>query len=248
MWHKLYSLTFTTVFGKVACHVCLKPLGCGQAERNGGALKHLKTGKRSHLSCAKVEKQATVYGAACIDKMRAKEAVEEQSGIVVSRWMDADMAFEMGLENWAGNPGNVPVPVVPKRLFKAWIEDWEWDCIHHNDEVAEAKLLQKYGGMRWTDPDGDGVGGRGMCIADAGNMEYQGGRNGAGWCLIDTNKLDGGMEPWTIDIVIDLIAEYPQPAEMNVEILVDDELREANFERSQQQSNKKQQTIQRKIK
>ena len=56
------------------------------------------------------------------------------------------------------------------------------------------------------------------------------------------------MEPWTIDIVIDLIAEYPQPAEMNVEILVDDKLREANFERSQQQSNKKQQTIQRKIK
>ena len=98
------------------------------------------------------------------------------------------------------------------------IEDWEWECIRHNDDVAEAKLLQKYGGMRWNDPDGDEGASRGMCIADAGNVEFQGGRNGAGWCLIGTNELDGGMEPWTIDVVIDLIAEYPQPAESNVEV------------------------------
>ena len=158
------------------------------------------------------------------------------------------MPCEMGLENWAGNPGNVPAPVVPKRLFKAWIDDWEWECIRHNDDVAEAKLLQKYGGMRWNDPDGDEGASRGMCIADAGNMEFQGGRNGAGWCLIGTNELDGGMEPWTIDVVIDLIAEYPQPAESNVEVVMDAELREANVERARQQSNKKQQTIQRKRK
>ena len=126
------------------------------------------------------------------------------------------------------------------------IEDWEWECIRHNDDVAEAKLLQKYGGMRWNDPDGDEGASRGMCIADAGNMEFQGGRNGAGWCLIGTNELDGGMEPWTIDVVIDLIAEYPQPAESNVEVVMDAELREANVERARQQSNKKQQTIQRK--
>ena len=49
LWHKLYSVPFTKVFGKVACRACSKPLGCGLAERNWGALKHLKTGKRSHL-------------------------------------------------------------------------------------------------------------------------------------------------------------------------------------------------------
>jgi hypothetical protein len=244
LWHKLYSLKFTTVFGKVACRVCSKPLGCGQAERNWGALKHLKTGKRSHLSGEKAEKQATIYGAACIDKMRALSAHEEKNGIVSSRWTDADMAFDMGLENWDGPLGNVPAPVVPKRLFKAWIEDWEWECIHHNDEVAEARLLQKYGGMRWYDPDPNGDGsGRGMCIADAGNMEFQGGRNGSGWCLIGTNETDGGMEPWDINIAIDLIAEYMQPAEMNVEVIIDEDLREANEEQSRRRPKKRQQTI-----
>jgi hypothetical protein len=196
------------------------------------------------LSGDKAEMQATIFGAACIDKMRARQAEEEING-VSCRWTDADMEIEMGLENWTVIPGGLPVlPVAPKRFFKAWIEDWEWECIRHKDEVAETRLLQKYGGMRWLDPDPDGAGaGRGICIADAGNMEFQGGRNGAGWCLIGTNEVDGDMEPWTIDIAIDLIADYPQPAEMNVEIVIDEELREANWE---QQSNKKQQKIRRK--
>lgn len=245
LWHKLYSLKFTEVFGKVACRACSKPLGCGQAERNWGALKHLKTGKRSHLSSDKVEKQATVYGAACIDRMRTKAAFEERNGVVISRWSDADMTLDMGLENWGGNPADVPVPIVAKRIFKAWIEEWEWDLIRDNDEVSEQRLLAKYGGMRWHDPDMDGEGSRGMIIADAGNMEFQGGRKGCGWCLIGTNELDGGMEPWTINIAIDLIAEYPQPPEMNVEIIIDEELREANADRIQQPPKRKQQKIQR---
>lgn len=42
---------------------------------------------------------------------------------------------------------------------------------------------------------------------------------------------DGGMEPWVLDVVIDLIAEYEQPSEMNIEVIVDEELRVANGER-----------------
>ena len=61
-------------------------------------------------------------------------------------------------------------------------------------------------------------------------MEYQGGRNGAGWCLIGTRESDGGMEPWVLDVVIDLIAEYELPIEMNVEVVVNDALRAANAE------------------
>jgi hypothetical protein len=244
LWHKIYSVPYHPVFGKVACRVCSKPLGCGQAERNWGALKHLKTGKRSHLSSDKAEKQATIYGAACIDKKRAMDNAGDGGGNAGSSWTDADMAFDMGLENWVGAPENLPVPVVPKRLFKAWIEEWEWDCIHRKDPVAEKKLLQKYGGMRWIDPDPDGSGRtRGMCIADAGNMEFQGGRNGSGWCLIGTNGIDEVMEPWAIDIAIDLIADYEQPAEANVEMIIDEELREANWEEAHQHSNKKQQRI-----
>jgi hypothetical protein len=233
VWHKLYSAPFTKVFGIVACRVCSKPLGCGQAERNWGALKHLKTGKRSHLSADKAQKQATVYGASCIDKRRSVEAAEESGGFcLANRWTDADLAIDMGLESWGGNPGNVPAPVAPKRLFKAWIEDWEYECIHDKDPVAEQRLLQKYGGMRWTDPDDEH---NELCIADVVDMEFQGGRNGSGWCVVGTRESDGGSEPWDIDVVIDLIAIYEQPAELNVEVILNDELRAANNERRQEQ-------------
>ena len=229
MWHKLYSIPFTKVFGKVACRVCSKPLGCGQAERNWGALKHLKTGKRSHLSAEKAERQATVYGAASIEKSRAVAAEEERNGwLVESRWTDADILMQVGLECFDGMPGeDVPAPVVARRLFKAWIEDWEWEAIGTRDVVMEARLLQKYGGLSWIDPDENE-----LCVAIEERMEFQGGRNGAGWCLLGTRvNGDGGMEPWVLDVVIDLIAEYEQPSEMNIEVIVDEELRVANGER-----------------
>jgi hypothetical protein len=83
LWHKLYSIPFTDVFGKVACRVCSKPLGCGPAERNWGSLKHLKSGQRSHLSAEKAQKQATVYGAASMDKARMIQSAEEKNGYVL---------------------------------------------------------------------------------------------------------------------------------------------------------------------
>jgi hypothetical protein len=227
VWHKLYSIPYTKVFGKVACRVCSKPLGCGQAERNWGALKHLKTGKRSHISGDKAQKQATVYGAACIDKARAALAIEEANGLVVeTRWTDADLAFELGLENWEVGNGNVPVPLVPKRIFRAWIEDWEWDLIMVNDCLAEAKLLQKYQGLMWIDqdsPDEDME----LCVALENKMEFQGGRHADGWCLICTRP-DGSQDPWTLHCVVDEIGEYEQPAELNVEVIFNEEMRAAN--------------------
>ena len=96
LWHKLYSIPFTEVFGRVACRVCSKPLGCGNAERSWGVVKHLKSGKRSHLSASKSQKQATVYGASSYDRARAKESLEERNGLMVeTRWTDADMLVEI---------------------------------------------------------------------------------------------------------------------------------------------------------
>jgi hypothetical protein len=239
LWHKLYSIPFTDVFGKVACRVCSKPLGCGPAERNWGSLKHLKSGQRSHLSADKAQKQATVYGAASIDKARMIQAAEEKNGYVLeSRWTDADLAFAHGLEDWDGGPGNVPEPLVPKRIFNAWIEDWEWDLLHHNDPVSEARLLQKYVGLRWIDPD---EGRDELTIVDHECMEYQGGRNAPGWCVIGVRDSDGVYEPWQIcgGDVIDLIAAYEQPAELNVEVVINEELRAANEQRIIEQENRK---------
>ena len=40
-----------------------------------------------------------------------------------------------------------------KRVFRAWIEDWEKDLIMQNDCVAEAQLLEKYKGLVFVDPN-----------------------------------------------------------------------------------------------
>ena len=49
------------------------------------------------------------------------------SGGILNHRTDADMAFEMGLENWIGN---VPAPpVAPKCLFKEWINEREWEFV-----------------------------------------------------------------------------------------------------------------------
>lgn len=225
LWHKLYSIPFTKVFGLVACRVCSKPLGCGNAERNWGTFKHLKTGKRSHLSGDKAQKQATVFGAASMEKARAIQAAEEANGMVVeSRWSDADICFELGLENW-NLAGAIAIPkvVVPKRIFYAYMEDWEFELIHNKDVLAKERLLQKYGGLRWRDKDNDDD----MVIAVNDDMTFQAGRKSAGWCVLGLND-DGTTEPWTIDCVIDEIAECEQTEEMNVEVIIDEVKRAAN--------------------
>lgn len=244
LWHKLYSIPYTEVFGKVACRVCSKPLGCGNAERSWGVLKHLKSGKRSHLTGERAQKQATVYGAASLDRVRALESVEEHSGTAVeTRWTDADMVFEMGLENFETLPGVVPAAVVPKRLFKAWMEDWEFDCLHKNDPLAKERLLHKYGGLRWEDKDDN----QNLCIADTTDMEYQGGRGGSGWCVIGLMS-DGTTEPWIINCVIDEMAEYNYPPEMNVEVITNTILREANKAQfAEEATNKNKQQLQNEV-
>lgn len=185
------------------------------------------------LSADKAEKQATVYGAACMDKAKMIQEAEESSGLVQeSHWTDEDIAFNLGLESWDEGAGNVPEPVVPRRIFNAWIEEWEWDCIHDRDSVSEARLLQKYQGLMWIDPDQvDDSDTYELNTAEDTNMEYQGGRDSPGWCVIGTRFGDGGMEPWPINVVIDLIAIYVQPVELNVEVVVNPIMRAANEQR-----------------
>ena len=237
VWHKLYSMPFTTVFGRVACRACSKPLGCGNAERNWGNFKHLKSGKRSHLSGDRSQKQSTVFGAASLDRTRATQRSEEHGGMLVeTRWSDADINFDMGLESWV-NTGGAPAPnLVPRRLFHAWIEDWEFPLIHHNDQVSKAKLLHKYGGMRWEDLDNQYA----LTMADETEMEFKGGNRATalGWCVIGKRHDNGTTETWTIDLVIDEIASYAQLPELNVEIIINQDLRAANKPRLVEELNK----------
>jgi hypothetical protein len=92
-----------------------------------------------------------------------------------------------------------------QRIFCAWVEDWEQDARKNNDVVAEARLLQKYRGLVFHDPDTD----NGFCIYDK-NMEFRRGR-GNGWFVLavcSTNAVED--EAFTLEIACELIGGTPQ--------------------------------------
>ena len=216
LWHKSYSLPFTNIFGAVACRVTSKILGIGLAERAWGAVKHLKTGQRAKLGDDKVKKQATIIGAACMEKARSERAAIEADPERVGKvWTDEDVTFDLQLEKWGID---LPVILGPKRIFKGWLEDWEEAIVKKNDPVHEAKLLRKYGGLRWHDVDNDK-----MFTADNGKMVFHGGQSGCGWCVLGIREGDGETEPWPIGVVVTEISEQPQSLEMNVEMITQEE-------------------------
>ena len=54
--HEPYSIPHTVVFRKVSVRATLKIIGMVSAKRHWGYVKHIKSGKRSHISTNKTEK------------------------------------------------------------------------------------------------------------------------------------------------------------------------------------------------
>jgi len=156
LWHQKYSLRQTTILGKLACRVCSKILGIGSAERSWGDVKHLKTNKRAHLTGDKVKKQATLFGAYCVERAESKQRLEskdetERDKIVDTFWRDEDF------ETAALHEETKKSVKKHKKVLRLWIEDWEKEAIRKKDDRNETKLLQKYGGLVWEDPDCGGM-------------------------------------------------------------------------------------------
>ena len=42
-----------------------------------------------------------------------------------------------------------------KRIFRAWVEDWEKPLLKINDDIAEVRLLEKYKDLVFYDPDNE---------------------------------------------------------------------------------------------
>jgi hypothetical protein len=198
------------VLGQVACRILSALLGIGIAERSWGAVKHLKSGSRSHLGSEALKMQATIFGSACIEKARVLKAAKELS---MELWNDNDVEFQLGLENFtAVEADGVPQGRNPRRLFHTWREDWEAVSSKTNDLVHETKLLRKYGGLRWIDPDSES---NQMFVAEKDNLEW---RRGLGWCVIAVGE-DGNMEPWPVKLLPSLIKKTQQEAILNIEFV-----------------------------
>jgi hypothetical protein len=190
----------------VACRILSALLGIGVAERSWGAVKHLKSGNRSHLGSEATRMQATIFGAACIEKARALKAEKEKS---MELWNDNDVEFQLGLENFSADEANgVPQVCTPRRLFHTWREDWETVSSKTNDLVHETRLLRKYGGLRWLDPDSEY-----MFVAEKDNLEW---RRMVGWCVIGICE-NGDTEPWPVKLLPSLIKKTQQEVSLNVE-------------------------------
>ena len=93
LWHEKYSLPHTKVLGHVACRTTSKLLGIGSAERSWGDVKHLKSGKRSHLGAESTERQSVLYTTARINEARINRVAREKidaSGMK-AMWGDDDI-------------------------------------------------------------------------------------------------------------------------------------------------------------
>jgi hypothetical protein len=149
LWHKKNSLVETDWLGKFACRVCSKIAGIGNAERNWGDVKHLKTGQRSHLSSDMISKCATIYGAACAEKANRKTHGDD----VFTMWEDVDMDH-LGLDKFGLTKDTFRIDPNEVRMFNCFMEDWEEECIETDDLANKLKLLKKYAGLKF---DEDGV-------------------------------------------------------------------------------------------
>jgi hypothetical protein len=153
-WHKRYSLPHTKVFGDVACVSTPTSLGMGQAERIWKIVKANKKGNRSKMSPDKSKKQAIISAAYSHKKNEARRKAAQRAGVL---WTDEDFKF-CKLDKYLAAPVDQLLRQRIFRVFKAYREPWEKVQFGpKGDDIHEAMVSAKYGGLKYKDAD---VGGR----------------------------------------------------------------------------------------
>jgi heat shock protein HspQ len=112
------------------------------------------------------------------------------------------------LEDWGVDLEALRSKVV-KRVFRAWVEDWEKECIKDKDAVSEVRLLDMYKGLVFYDADDDKT-----YTIESKNMEwYNKSRKkniDGGWYLLATSDEDE-MDTFMVeDELCSQIADTPQ--------------------------------------
>ena len=154
-WHYNYSLKGTDVLGKLACLVCSKIVGIGAAERKWKEVKRVKTAQRNRLGAEKTAKLTLLVGTNCSRKADARRERMARAGRL---WNDDD--FEtMKLEQFGIDVDVLSGAKKPKRIFRAWMEDWESPDAEKGKfcKIHETRLVQKYMGLKWLDADNNNV-------------------------------------------------------------------------------------------
>ncbi len=97
------------------------------------------------------------------------------------------------------------------RVFHAWVEDWEIGIRYKNDPVTEARLLQKYKGLVFSDPDNNIT----YSVFEE-NMEYRRGSNN-GWYVIAVSAEEGVEdEVFSLELACELIGLTQQASGVQV--------------------------------
>ena len=122
---------------------------------------------------------------------------------------DDDLAQQLGVPGEA-----VRTAVAMHRAFNAWVEPWE--KISRRDGEVAAKLIVKYGLLKWKDPDnGDkplmASGEEVKFIEEEPARNRKRGKKGYYLMAVDLNDMNAEKEPWKMDIVCGLITTKMNP-------------------------------------
>jgi hypothetical protein len=191
--------------------VTSKLCGIGPAERSWGGVKQIKTGQRSHLSGESTEKRSIIYISSKVEQARIYRDKMEKIDATGRDAMfgDEDIAFDLHLEQFGVNTAALRQPVV-QRIFRAFVEEWEQEARKKNDCVSEARLLAKYKGLVFVDPDTRKT----YSVYDK-NMEFRRGR-GNGWFVLgvsaeqNTDDDDAEYDAFSLEVTCEVIGDTPQ--------------------------------------
>ena len=152
-WMQNYGIPNSKVLGKLGCLVLSKILESGSAERHYKIQKLMMRGQRANLGPERAKKQGLCYSRYMETKWRNRSAKLSAAGIM---WEDEDFISckldkfcrDLAMDMVVGDDDE------PVRRFNAWQEQWEKRKIGpQGDSVFEARLVRKYGGLKWVDCD-----------------------------------------------------------------------------------------------
>ena len=142
-WYQRHVHPFTKVLGKMGCRITSKVAGQGQAERDWGFTKDIRSGKRLKFSSRNLMDQVTCYGAYSVERANARNKEKESLNLTCT---DEDYK-SLGLGKFLVDLGSVTGKTPTQRTFRAFIEDWEEDALIDKTLDHQIMLRRKYGGV-----------------------------------------------------------------------------------------------------